>query len=171
MSSRIEHMKVCITCQQGVEGKRAVRVKEDRVIRAIRAIKKALRIAQMNELYVCEADIRKHLDHRRSFEKMMLFASVLAGLIVVLLIGLLVLSGRFDLWAMFSSLIIAGFVLSLPLFRYAPALEDSPLVAAAQAAARPPAGAVPPGTPPAGPAPPPPEKAGKKKAWKAGKKK
>ena len=169
-------MKVCITCQQSVEGKKAVPVKEDRVIRAIRAIKKALRIAQMNELYVCEADIKKHLDHRRAFEKMMLFASVLAGLIVVLLIGLLVLSGRFDLWAMFSSLVIAGFVLMLPLFRYAPALEASPLVTAALAAppVRPPTGAIPPGTPPVGPESPPVpplEKAGKKKAWKAGKKK
>jgi hypothetical protein len=165
-------MKVCITCQQSVEGKRAVRVREDRVIRAIRAIKKALRIAQMNELYVCEADIRKHLEHRRAFEKMLLFASILAGLIVVLLIGLLLISGRFDLWAMFSSLIIAGFVLVLPLFRYAPALEESPLVAAAQVAARLPAGAVPPGTPSAGPGPPPVPPLGRAgKKWKAGKKK
>lgn len=127
-------MKVCISCQQDVEGKKAVRVREDRIIRAIRAVKKALKIAQMNELYVCENDIKAHLERRRSFEKTLLLASILAGGIFILLIASMVLSGRFDAWALLSALVIAGFVLSLPIFRYAPALEESPLVAAAAAA-------------------------------------
>lgn len=122
-------MKVCISCQQDVAGKRAVRVKEDRIISGIREIKKALKVAQMNELYVCEADLRQHLERRKGFEKGVLFASILAGGIFIILTGSLVLSGRFDLWAIVSSLLLAGFVMALSLFRYAPALEPSQLVA------------------------------------------
>jgi len=117
-------MKVCIACQKDVEGKKAVPVKEDRIIRTIRTVKKAMGIAQMNELYVCEADIEEHLKRRRSFEKSLLFASVLAGLIIVVVLLALLLSGRFDLWALVSALIIGGFILVLPLFKYSPALEE-----------------------------------------------
>ncbi len=109
-----------------VTGKPAVPVKEDRVIRTIRAVKKAFGIAQMNELYVCEADVQKHLDRRRSFEKSMLFASVFSGLIVLILLAALVLSGRFDPFAFVSAIVLALFVLALPLFKYAPALEGMP---------------------------------------------
>jgi hypothetical protein len=117
-------MKVCIACQKDMEGKKAVPVKEDRIIKTIRAVKKAMGIAQMNELYVCEADIAEHLKRRRSFEKSLLFASVLAGLIIVVVIVALLLSGRFDLWAIISALIIGGFILVLPLFKYSPAVEE-----------------------------------------------
>ena len=62
-------MKVCISCQKDMEGKRAVPVKEDRIIRVIRTIKKTLGIAQMNELFVCEIDLEEHVQRRKSFEK------------------------------------------------------------------------------------------------------
>ena len=116
-------MKVCISCQKEVEGKKAIPVKEDRIIRVIRAIKRTFGIAQMNELYVCEDDIKKHIERRRAFEKSMLFASVFAGIILVLVIGALLLSGRFDLWAFVSAFIVGAFVLALPIFRYAPGQE------------------------------------------------
>lgn len=118
-------MKVCISCQENVDGKRAVPVKEDRVIRTIRAIKKKLGIAQMNELYVSEKCLPEHVKRRRSFEKSLLFASVIAGLILVVVIVALLLSGRFNLWAIVSAFIIGGFVLLLPLFKYAPAVEST----------------------------------------------
>ena len=118
-------MKVCISCQENVAGKRAVPVKEDRVIRTIRAIKKKLKIAQMNELYVSEKCLPEHLKRRRSFEKSLLFASVIAGLILVVVIVALLLSGRFNLWAIVSAFIIGGFVLLLPLFKYTPAVEST----------------------------------------------
>lgn len=130
-------MKVCIACQTDVEGKKAVRIKEDRIIRAIRTIKRSLGIAQMNELYVCEEDMKKHTERRRSFEKSMLFASVFAAIIVVLVLVALLLSGRFDPWAIVSAFIIGGFVLVLPLFRYAPALEGIPPKQVGEAAEKP----------------------------------
>ncbi|MBD3210947.1 hypothetical protein GF318_06230 [Candidatus Micrarchaeota archaeon] len=117
-------MKICIATQKSVEGKRAVKVKEDRIIKAIRAIKKALGIAQMNELYVSEEHLEEHLKRRRSFEKSILFASVVAGLLVIAVLAALFLSGRFDLWAVVSALIVGTFVLALPLFKYAPAVES-----------------------------------------------
>jgi hypothetical protein len=116
-------MKVCIACQKEMGGVKAVPVKEDRIIKTIRAVKRAMGIAQMNELYVCETDLAEHMKRRKSFEKSLLFASVLAGLIVVVVLVALLLSGRFDLWAIISSLIIGGFILVLPLFKYSPAVE------------------------------------------------
>jgi hypothetical protein len=116
-------MKVCISCEADVSGRKAYPVKEDRIIRAVRTVKKALRIARMNELYVCDACLEKHRVRRQSFEKSMLFASVLGGLIIIVMLGVMLLSGKLDLWAVVSSLIIGGFVMLLPLFRYAPAVE------------------------------------------------
>jgi len=117
-------MKICIFCEKDVEGKEAVRVREDQVIRAIRSVKKALRIAQMNELYVCRDDVRKHMERRRSFERAMLFAAILAGIVMLLFIFTLILSGRFDLGSFLLVLVIAAFILVFPLpFKYAPALE------------------------------------------------
>ena len=124
-------MKVCVTCQESVEGKKAVPIREDRVIRIIRAVKKAVGIAKNNELYVCEKDIAKHTERRKSFEKGMLFASVLAGFLLIVLIGSLIVNGRFDLWAIASALVVGAFVLLLPLFKYAPAIEQGPLMAVA----------------------------------------
>lgn len=120
-------MKICIACQANVEGKQAVPIKEDRIIRVIRAIKRLFGVAQMNELYVCQTDLPKHAERRRSFERTMLFASIFAGIMVLLIIysfiSALLGSGRFDLWAPVSAVVVAFFLLSLPLFRYTPAIE------------------------------------------------
>jgi len=116
-------MKICIACEKDVEGMRAVRVKDDRVIRFFRSVKKTLGIARMNDLYVCEVDLPKHQERRKSFEKSMLFAVVLAGIVLVLVVIMLLLAGRFEVWALVSALIISGFILLLPFFRYAPAVE------------------------------------------------
>jgi len=120
-------MKICISCQTAVEGKKAIPIKEDRIIRVIRTVKKVFGIAQMNELYVCENDLKEHKKRRNSFEKSMLFASVLAGIVVIMVLGALLLSGRFEPWPVLSAFVIGVFVLALPLFKYAPALEsDTP---------------------------------------------
>ena len=55
----------------------------------------------------------------------MLFASVFAGLIGVAVLVMLAFSGRFDLWAIVSAVIMAGFIVLLPLFKYAPAIESA----------------------------------------------
>ncbi|MBU0532371.1 hypothetical protein KKB44_02655 [Candidatus Micrarchaeota archaeon] len=131
-------MKICIACQKNIEGMKAVRVKEDRIIKTIRSIKTLLRIAQMNELYVCESDLPEHKNRRRSFEKSILFASVLAGLLVVVVLVALILSGRFDVWAIISAFIIGTFVLALPLFKYTPSVEETLTRAAPKIAVPPP---------------------------------
>jgi hypothetical protein len=122
-------MRICIYTQKSVDGQLAVPVQDDRVIRTIRTVKKFFGIAQMNELYVSVPHLDEHKKRRRAFEKSLLFASVFSGLIIVVVIFSLVLSGRFDLWAIASAFIIAGFVLALPLFKYSPAIEArDPLV-------------------------------------------
>jgi predicted nucleic acid-binding Zn ribbon protein len=117
-------MKVCVSCEKDVSGKAAVPVKEDRIIKAIRAIKKALRIAQNNELYVCSDCLEKHAQKRKSFERTMLIAALLAALLAVLVMLSPILSGRFDPVAFISGIVLALFILTLPVyFKYAPAAE------------------------------------------------
>ena len=86
-------MKICIYTQKSVEGQKAVPIKEDRIIRIIREIKKMVGIAKMNELYVSEPHLEEHKKRRKGFEKQLLFASVLAGLIVVIVLFSLIFSG------------------------------------------------------------------------------
>jgi hypothetical protein len=115
--------KMCISCQTDIAGRRALPVKEDRIIKTIRAIKKALGIAQMNQLFVCEGCMSKHNERRRSFEKTLLFASVLAGILLILLILVPMLYGRFEPWAILSGIIVAGIVVFIPImFKYVPAV-------------------------------------------------
>lgn len=140
-------MKVCISCQTDVSSKTAYPIKEDRIIKVIRGVKKALGIAQMNELYVCKDCLPKHNERRKSFEKSMLFASVFAGLVLVILLAAIILSARFDAWAVISAFIVAGFIVVLPVFKYAPAVEAPPEPAA-------PVPAIPPPPAPQEPAPP-----------------
>jgi len=117
-------MRVCIVCQKDVSGKNAKPIKEDNIIRLIRALKQTFRIAANNELYVCEDDLPVHLQRRRSFERSMILFGVLSAIVVVLLLGTMLLSGRFEIWAVFSALIVGVFILLLAfVFRYAPAVE------------------------------------------------
>ncbi|MDD5340723.1 MAG: hypothetical protein PHV13_05795 [Candidatus ainarchaeum sp.] len=119
-------MRVCISCEADVSGKKAWPIKEDRIIKAVRTVKKALGIARMNELYVCANCLGKHRARRQAFEKSMLFASVLGGLIVIVMLAMVLISGRLDIWAVVSTIVIGAFVMALPLFRYAPAVQMPP---------------------------------------------
>jgi hypothetical protein len=120
-------MKVCISCEADVAGKKAFPVRDDRVIKVVREAKKLLRIAKMNELYVCESCLPKHRERRQKFERNMLFAIVLGALIIVVMLAMTVLSGTLNLWAVVTSIIMGAFVMLLPvLFSYAPAVELPP---------------------------------------------
>jgi hypothetical protein len=120
-------MKICIYTQKSVEGERAIPIQEDRIIRGIRAIKKIFGVAQNNELFVSEAYLQEHTKRRKSFEKSMLFASVLAGLVFIAVLYSIVSTGRFEGLAILSAFVIGGFILSLPLFKYSPGLSgDTP---------------------------------------------
>lgn len=130
-------MKVCIVCQKDVEGRKAVRVKEDRIIQTIRKVKQALKIAQNNELYVCEEDIKTHQERRRGYERNVLLAAVLAGIIIVLLIFTLIVSGKFNPWTFLAGIVLCLVILAFPFFRYSPALEGMPVKAFGKQAAQP----------------------------------
>jgi hypothetical protein len=119
-------MKVCISCQKSVEGRKSYPIKWDRILNTILAIKKALRIAQGNELYVCDDCLQKHQERRSAFERSMVLAGVLAGIIILLILSTIVLGGRFDAFAFFAGVILALVMLLFPLFRYVPALEGMP---------------------------------------------
>ena len=120
-------MKKCIVCEKDMSGKKSHKVIEDHIIKTIRGFKQFFKIAANNELCVCEDDLAKHLEKRKSFEKSMIFIGVLSAAVVILLIGAIVLSGRFDIFAIFSALLIGGFIVLFGiLFKYAPALEERP---------------------------------------------
>ncbi len=155
------NMKVCIICQQDVSAKAAAPIKEDRIIRTIRSVKKAFGLAQNNELFVCSDCTSKHTERRKSFEKSMLFASVLAGLVLVILLAAIVLSPRFDPWGLISAFVVALFVLALPVFKYTPAAETLPAAQPVPAIVPPPLSPQP--LSPA-PAPAPPEQKAKKRS-------
>ncbi len=116
-------MKVCIYSGKSVVGKKAVKVKEDRVIVAIRKIKQLFGIAKNNELYVSEEYLEEHKKRRKEFEKVMLIASILASIILVLFLIVSFLSGRFELGSLAAYLILATVLLLLPLFKYVPSVE------------------------------------------------
>ncbi|MBI5046787.1 hypothetical protein HZC07_03580 [Candidatus Micrarchaeota archaeon] len=115
-------MKVCILCEKEVHGS-AHKIKEDRIIATVRKIKKMFKIAKMNELYVCQEDFEKHRKRREEFETSVLFSTVLGGLLGIILVVLLILSGNLDLWAFLSAILVGAFVIMLPVFRYVPAIE------------------------------------------------
>jgi|GEM_PF-1001448 len=120
-------MKVCIVCEKDVEGKSAVPIKEDAIIRTIRGVKQFFKIAQGNELYVCEADIQKHMEKRRGFERSLIFFGVLAALVILLLVGSLLLSGHFDIIAFLFAIVLGLLILVFAVvFKYAPGLDQGP---------------------------------------------
>jgi hypothetical protein len=103
------------------------KVKEDLIIKTIRNFKQFFRIATNNELFVCEEDLEKHNKKRKDFEKSIVFFGVLSAAVVILLIGTILLSGRFDVFAIFSAFLIGGFILLFAVtFKYAPAIEMDP---------------------------------------------
>jgi len=115
-------MKICVDCQKEVGGTKAIKIREDRVIRGIRAVKRALKISKENELYVCEKCLEVHKERRKSFEKTMTFFAVLAGLVVILLLITIGLSGRIEVWTILSAVMIGVLLLFFSLvFRYVPA--------------------------------------------------
>ena len=115
--------KVCVICQKEI--KKGTPIKEDKIIGTIREIKRKLGVAKNNELYVCENDGEVHAKRRKSFEGSMMLASVFAGIIIVLTIVAIMLSGKLEIWSIFAALILAGFFILLPVFKYVPAIQGA----------------------------------------------
>lgn len=121
-------MKVCIECEKNVEGIKAVKIKEDNVILAIRSIKRALKASKENELYVCEEHLKKHIERRKSFQKSLVLFGVAAVLVFVLGLISMVLSGNFSILGFLAAIVIAAFlILFAVIFKYTPDVESSSL--------------------------------------------
>ncbi|NYZ77005.1 hypothetical protein H0O02_01675 [Candidatus Micrarchaeota archaeon] len=119
-------MKVCVDCQKEISGKKAVRVREDRVIVSIRWLKRLFKVSKENELYVCEEDMKKHAERRKSFEKSMMIFAVLAAMIFLLLLASIVISGRVEFWTILSAIAIVLLLLFFSLlFKYVPGVEGA----------------------------------------------
>lgn len=117
--------KICIICHKEVTGK-ALKVKDDFIINSIRSIKKLFRVAQNNQLFVCDKDIAVHREKRKKFEKELLVISAIVVIIILLLNGLPLLSGRFQFSMLLSSIFIAILIIVFAiLFKYAPAVEET----------------------------------------------
>ena len=122
-------MKACIICQKETTGN-ALRVKEDFIILGIRRAKQAFNIAKNNELYVCESDIPVHQAKRKNYERDLVVFSVIAAIVFVALIVIPVLSGKFNIIYIVSSVFLSFVIILVPVFfKYAPAVEQQPVAA------------------------------------------
>lgn len=118
--------KLCIVCGKPVTGLKAVKVKEDPILGFIRSVKRALKIAQENELYVCEGDLKVHQQRRSEFQKSMILFSIVASVVVIAVIAGAVLSGTLNLAALFASFLIAVMlVIFSMIIKYTPATEGT----------------------------------------------
>ena len=118
--------KVCIICHEVVTSGTAAKVVDDSVIKAIRGIKRLFGISQNNELYVCTRDMEKYREKRKKFEKEFMLMGAVALVIILLLSGVPLLSGRFQISLFISSLFIAILLfLFAVLFKYVPQIGQT----------------------------------------------
>lgn len=116
--------KLCMVCEKPVVGMKAVKIKDDAVLIFIRNLKRALRIAQENELYVCEADLKKHQQKREEFQKAAILFSILASIVLVVVLAGALISGTINFVALFASFVIALMIVLFSLIvKYVPATE------------------------------------------------
>ena len=113
--------RICWICEREVAG--GAPIKDDKVIRFIRSIKKKLGILKGNELVVCEEHIDQYKEKRRRFEKNLVLYATAA---VILAVGLplipLILGGGFQLQTVCFSFILGAMILALSILNYVPAL-------------------------------------------------
>ncbi len=117
--------RVCIICQKEVSGA-AAKVKNDNVIEIIRKIKNLLRVAQNNELYVCANDMGAYAERRKKFEKDLVAYGILAAVVIILLVGLPLLGGKFDIIVLIYSIVLGAIIFGLgAMIKYVPAIEHN----------------------------------------------
>jgi len=114
--------KVCIIC--GKERKGA-QVQDDVVIRAIRRVKGALRVATNNTLVVCGGCMDEYKKKRAKFEKALVLYVVLAAILLVLIAVLPLISGKFfSLESILFGVLIGVFIIALSLIGYMPKIAE-----------------------------------------------
>jgi hypothetical protein len=115
---------VCIICQKEVGTKGASKVKDDKIIELIRSLKTATKTIQNNKLWVCEKDMEEYAKRRKGFEKDIVFFGVLGVGVVLLMVGLPLLGGNFNIGLFLLSVLIGGMIFLFgALLKYIPGLE------------------------------------------------
>lgn len=110
--------KVCIICGKEKDG---TPIKDDIVIRTIRKIKGALRLATNNTLVVCRECTDDYAKKRAKFEKTLVQYVVVAAILLVLILVLPLLSGKlFSLESLIFGILIGIFIIALSLIGYMP---------------------------------------------------
>ncbi|MEM3422240.1 MAG: hypothetical protein QXF35_02150 [Candidatus Bilamarchaeaceae archaeon] len=121
--------KVCIECGNLVYGKKAVKVKDDIILKILRDIKRATKTAKENELYVCEDDLKKNQQKRSEFLKSMLIFGIAAAAVLLLSLVSIILSGVFNIGLLLFGFVVAATILLLVIItKYTPAVENTELV-------------------------------------------
>ncbi len=116
--------KVCIICEKEPMGK-AYQVRDDAIIKAIRAVKQRFGIAKNNELCVDEGCFQTYLEKRKKFERNFVFYVAVGVIIFVLINGLQLLYGKFSIVTFLASVLLAVVVAALAVLNYAtPPIED-----------------------------------------------
>lgn len=116
--------KVCIICEKEPQGS-AARVRDDFIIKTIRAVKQRLGVAKNNELYVCEGCLPPYREKRKKFEHNTIFYIAIGVIIFVLVNALQVMYGKFSIATFFASLFLGAIVAVLPILNYAtPPIEE-----------------------------------------------
>jgi hypothetical protein len=116
--------KKCVVCQKDLVSGRAARVKEDFVINGIRKVKKALRVARGNELYVCENDYEKQQARRKDYEKNIVIFATIGVVIFAMLNVLPLIGGRLEISFFLSTFFLSALIVIVPVvFKYVPASE------------------------------------------------
>ena len=119
--------KVCVVCREEIKSGKVYRVKDDKAIQFIRAIKTRLGIVQGNELCICAKDIKEQVEKRRKFEKELIIYSIVAAVIVVLFGAMPILAGNINFGAILGSLLVGVMIVLLfVVFRYVPAVDKEP---------------------------------------------
>ena len=106
---------VCVVCH---EEKTGHVVRDDLLIRSIRAVKNFLHIAANNRLVVCKGCVEKHRAKRADFEKKLALYGG-GGLLIIIIFTLI----SRTLQGFAVSLLLGLFVAALALFSYHPASE------------------------------------------------
>ncbi len=124
--------KICIICEKEPQG-RAYRVKDDAVIKAIRALKQKLGVAKNNELYVDDACLPTYREKRKGFERNLAFYSAIAVIVFVAVNALPLFYGRFSVSTFIASVFLSAIIVGLAVVNYsAPPIEEPGSQPAAQ---------------------------------------
>lgn len=125
----------CIVCEGEKSG---YAVREDAVIKAIRAVKQKLNMAKGNTLIVCHSCVEPYKKKRSEFERALVQYGLLGAFLLLLLVVVpLLIGGGFNLGTVATALLLALLIFAFSIFRYYPAADLAGYVAPAAAPQQP----------------------------------